>query len=137
MRCSSGVFISCPLGQKLTVARRGSGRVAAALLAGGHPRVVQVALDNSRLAEAHLLRVLADAGLSAAVLELVASHAKWSRIPNIGAALVRHPNVTAAGIAAVLPKMTAGDLHDLSKSGSLGAEVLDAVRAELERKQNG
>jgi hypothetical protein len=38
-----------PLGQKFTLARRGSGRVAAALLAEGLSQVVPLALDNAFL----------------------------------------------------------------------------------------
>ncbi len=38
-----------PLGQKITLARRGPARIAGSLLAEGHPLVVPVALDNSQV----------------------------------------------------------------------------------------
>ena len=42
-----------PLGQKITLARRGPGRVAGALITEGHAQVAPVALDNPFLTEAH------------------------------------------------------------------------------------
>src|SRR5580765_1890165 len=41
-----------PLGQKITLARRGTARVTGALLADGHTQVLSIALDNPGLTEA-------------------------------------------------------------------------------------
>jgi hypothetical protein len=41
-----------PLGQKITLARRGPARVAGALLAEGHAQILSVVLDNANLTEA-------------------------------------------------------------------------------------
>src|SRR3981081_4728675 len=46
-----------PLGQKITLARRGPARVAGALLAEGHAQVIPVALDNTNVTEAQVLQV--------------------------------------------------------------------------------
>jgi len=48
-----------PIGEKLTLARRGPPRVAAAVLAEGHPQAVKLALANSLLTESQVLKVLA------------------------------------------------------------------------------
>src|SRR5580700_10299138 len=45
-----------PLGQKITLARRGPDRVAGALLAEGHPQILSVVLDNAYLTEAQVLK---------------------------------------------------------------------------------
>src|SRR5437764_5581973 len=47
-----------PLGQKITLARRGPARVAGALLTEGHPQVVSVVLGNPYLTEAQILKTL-------------------------------------------------------------------------------
>src|SRR6266566_1978942 len=47
-----------PLGQKITLARRGPARVAGALLAEGHAHVVSIVLDNPYMTEAQILRAL-------------------------------------------------------------------------------
>ena len=80
-----------PLGQKFALARRGSSRVAGALLAEGHEKVVPIALDNAFLEESELLKVLARDGLSAHVVAGVAQHAKWSYLYQVRMALLRHP----------------------------------------------
>ena len=46
-----------PLGQKITLARRGPARVTGSLLAEGHARIISVALENSFLTEAQVLKV--------------------------------------------------------------------------------
>src|SRR5712664_1836420 len=47
-----------PLGQKITLARRGPARVAGALLAEGHAQVISIVLNNPYMTEAQILRAL-------------------------------------------------------------------------------
>src|SRR6201996_1059708 len=56
-----------PLGQKITLARRGPARVAGALLAEGHPQILSVVLDNAYLTEAQVLKALAREKISPSV----------------------------------------------------------------------
>src|SRR5580700_9367425 len=67
-----------PLGQKLMLARRGSARIAAGLVAHGPDQVARVALDNSFLTESQLLKTLAKEALPARIVAAVARHDKWS-----------------------------------------------------------
>src|SRR5271155_3981781 len=48
-----------PIGQKLTLARRGPARVVGALLAEGQPQAIKLALANAFLTESQVLKVLA------------------------------------------------------------------------------
>jgi hypothetical protein len=77
-----------PLGQKFTLARRGSARVAGALLAEGHAQVVKFALDNAYLNESQILRVLAKEKLPLPVVQAVARHRRWSQMPIVLVAMV-------------------------------------------------
>ena len=52
-----------PIGQKLTLARRGPARVVGALLAEGHPQAIKLALANAFLTESQVLKVLAKSGV--------------------------------------------------------------------------
>ena len=88
-----------PLGQKLMLARRGSTRIAAGLVAHGPEQVARVALDNSFLTESQLLKTLAKESLPARIVAVVANHDKWSKLVNIRVALLRHPS-RAAGARA-------------------------------------
>src|SRR5437899_12064737 len=57
-----------PLGQKITLARRGPARVAGALLADGHAKVIPVALDNPNVTEAQVRKVLSREKLPTALV---------------------------------------------------------------------
>src|SRR5216110_140493 len=106
-----------PLGQKITLARRGPGRVAGALLAEGQAQVLTVVLDNSNLSEAHVLKALAKVKLEPRVVDAVARHPKWSSSYNVRLALVRQPAATLSTVLAYLPELTVSDLKELTAPG--------------------
>src|SRR5947208_8028675 len=72
-----------PLGQKITLARRGPARVAGALLAEGHPQVISIVLDNPYMTEAQILRALSREKLPASVIPAIVHHRKWSIAYNV------------------------------------------------------
>jgi hypothetical protein len=120
-----------PLGQKLVVAKRGSSRVAGALLAEGHSRIAGAVLDNPRLAEAQVLRALGDAELPEPVVAAIATHAKWSRFPHVRMALTSHPHAPLEHVRRLLPGLSRRELDGLCLSFSLRDEVRNAARREL------
>ena len=119
------------LGQRLTLARRGSARVAAALLAEGNERVVAYALDNAFLTESQVLKVLAREELPEIVPASIARHHKWSCLYNVRMALVRNPLTPLAHVLAFLPDITVRDLDELSGARSLPASLKQYIRAEV------
>jgi hypothetical protein len=119
------------LGQRLTLARRGSARVAAGLLAEGHERVVPLALDNAFLTESQVLKVLAREELPEIVAASIARHRKWSCLYNVRMALVRNPLTPLARVLAFLPDITLRDLDELSGARSLPASLKQYIRAEV------
>jgi len=121
-----------PLGQKLTLARRGSGRVAAALLAEGLTQVVPLALDNAFLTESHVLKVLAHEGVSPSVVAALASHSKWSYQYNVRMALVRHPLTRLARVLSFIPDLTMRDLAELQHASTLSDSLREYIRNEVE-----
>ncbi|GAC1668662.1 MAG: hypothetical protein NVS9B4_24590 [Candidatus Acidiferrum sp.] len=123
-----------PLGQKITLARRGPARVASELLAEGHQRVLPVALENPSLTEAQILRVLASHALPGAVVQAIAQHRKWSTYYNIRLALVRHPASTLATVLAFLPDLTVSDLRELVAPGIVSENLRKYLQAEVQRR---
>jgi len=123
-----------PLGQKITLARRGPARVAGALLAEGHPQAVSVVLDNPHLTEAQVLKVLSREKVAAGVIPAVAHHRKWSCVYNIRLALVRHPMSTLSTILAYLPELTVSDLRELASPGIVTENLRKYLHAEIERR---
>jgi hypothetical protein len=123
-----------PLGQKITLARRGPGRVAGALLAEGHPQILSVVLDNAYLTEAHVLKALAREKLSLAVGHAIAQHRRWSCVYSVRLALIRTTGTTLATILAFLPELNASDLRDLSAPGIVPESLRKYLQSELERR---
>jgi hypothetical protein len=124
-----------PVGQKLTLARRGPSRVAGALLAEGQPQAVKLALANAFLTESQVLKALAKAGVPERVVLAIAQDAKWSRQYNIRAALVRNPHTPAARVLEFLPDLTLRDLSDISELEDLAPRLKKQISEELARRQ--
>lgn len=123
-----------PLGQKITLARRASARIAGALLIEGHARTVPAALDNALLSEAQVLKALSHEKLPPVVVTAIAKHHKWSQLYNVRLALVRHPATPLAAVLALLPDVTAGDLEALSTYSALPANLRHYITQEAQRR---
>lgn len=123
-----------PIGQKLTLARRGPARVVGALLAEGHPQAIKLALANAFLTESQVLKVLAKAGVPERVVASIAQHAKWSRQYNIRAALVRNPHTPAPCVLEFLPDLTLRDLKDIAALEDLTPHRKKQVSEEIARR---
>jgi hypothetical protein len=123
-----------PLGQKITLARRGPARVAGALLAEGHAQVVAIVLDNPYMTEAQILRALSREKLSTSVIPAIAGHRKWSITYNIRLALVRNPSAPLATILSYLPELTVSDLRELASPGIVPENLRKYLQAEVQRR---
>jgi len=123
-----------PLGQKITLARRGTARVAGALLAEGHAQVLAVVLDNPGLTEAQVLKALSRESLPVGVVKAVAQHRKWSHTYNVRLALVRHPGSTLSTILAYLPELTVSDLRELAAPGIVSESLRKYLLAEIQQR---
>ena len=77
-------------GEKLSLARRASGRVAGVLLLESDPRIIRAALENPRMTEALLVRGLTRLRASSALVLAVCNHSKWSLRREIRIALLRN-----------------------------------------------
>jgi hypothetical protein len=102
-----------PRGERISLARRGTGRVAAGLLLNSDPELIRAALDNPYITEGHLLKVLAREGLPPVVVEQVAHHERWSHHYHLRLALIRNPLTPFARVLAFLPDMAVTDLRDI------------------------
>ena len=80
---------SLSAGEKISLARRGPGRIAAQLLKENDARVISVALDNGRLVEAGVVTALMRRDASQLLFRLVSEHAKWSQRLEVQIALLR------------------------------------------------
>jgi hypothetical protein len=136
------------LGERLTLARRASGRVAAALLldveigdgkiidskivdgkttaaetAARDTRVMQTALENPRLTEALVINSVLRPTASAALVHAVARHANWSRRREIRAALLRTGHLSLARALEFSREIPAPLLQEVLASSRLPAPI--------------
>jgi hypothetical protein len=123
-----------PLGQKITLARRGPTRVAGALVAEGHAQVIAVALENPYLTEAQILKALSRDKLPVTVIPAIIQHRKWSISYNVRLGLVRHPSSPLATILGYLPELTVSDLRELSAPGIVSENLRRYLLAEVQRR---
>lgn len=124
-----------PVGQKLTLARRGPSRVAGAILAEGHPQAIKIALNNAFLTESQVLKILAKPDVPGRVVAAIAQHAKWPSHHNVRTALVRNSHTPVAAVLAFLPQLTANDLKEVSGLQELSPHLRECVERELKARR--
>ncbi len=83
-------------GERLTLAKQASGRVAGALLLVPQERVNQAALQNPRMTEAIVIKALGNAKIPPTAVLLVCNHPQWSLRREIRLALLRNPHTPLA-----------------------------------------
>lgn len=116
-------------GEKISLARRASGRVAAELLEDPDPRILAAALNNSRLTEAWLGAALAKDNAPQALFDIVSTHSKWSQRHDLQIALLRSEKIpldqarrfanhfSADFLQEILPQSTKLALQDCQPGG--------------------
>jgi hypothetical protein len=122
-----------PLGQKITLARRGPARVAGALLLEGHAQVLPIALDNPYLTESQVLRALAREKVPTVVVQALAKHRKWSQFYNVRLAIVRNPSAPISTVLTFLPLLTVSDLRELAAPGIVPENLRKYLLAEVNK----
>ena len=123
-----------PLGNKLTLARRGTPSVTEALLREGEPRLLEACLDSPRLKEAALFRFLTGATASAETVSMVARHPRWKNRPNLRLVILKNPKTPAIWFTLHLPQLPLNDVKGLLLSNRLSSLQKSLVEEELKRR---
>ena len=123
-----------PVGEKLTLARRGPSRVAGAILSEGHAQAIKLALNNAFLTEAQVLKVLAKGSVPERVVAAISQHPKWASQYNVRMALVRNAHTPVPVVLAILPNVTLRDLKEIMTLESLTPHVRRYIKQELARR---
>lgn len=110
-------------GERLTLARRASGRVAGELLLDAENRVMQAALENSRLTEAPIIKTVLRQNASAALVQAVCHHAKWSLRREVRIALLQSPHTPMAKAMEFAQGMPAPMLREILQNSRLPANT--------------
>jgi hypothetical protein len=127
---------SVSLGERISLARRCSGSVAAALLLDKASRVWQTALENSRLGEAAIVNALQRPAAAPAFVGAVCHHSKWSLRPDVRVALLRNPHTPLTHALEFARRLPPPQLRDILHASRLPENIKGYLRKDLEIKGN-
>ena len=122
-------------GERLTLAHRGSGRIAEELLLDEDARVAEAALQNPRLTEASIVRALMRREASTAFVDALCRHPEWPLRRDVQIALLRNektPPDRAVEYARMLPPAL---LREILRSSRLPSGVKNLVLRDLKQRQ--
>jgi hypothetical protein len=126
---------SITLGERISLARRSSVMVAAALLLDNEARVWQTALENPRLSEAAIVKALLRANATPAFVKAVCHHAKWSVRPEIRMALLRNEFTPLARALEFSRRLSPALLRDILHASRLPEKIKAYLRKGLEDRR--
>jgi len=121
-------------GERLTLAHRGSGRIAEALLGDAETRVMQAALQNSRLTEASMVRALTRPSATGAFVDAVAHHPQWSLRREVRVALLRNEKTPMARAVEFAHGLPPGLLREILRTSHLSPKVKEYLLAEIGKR---
>lgn len=117
-----------PLGNKLTLARRGTSAILDALLREGVQNIVEACLDNPHLKEGSLYQFLTSSHATAEAVSMVARNSRWKSRPNIRLAILKNPRTPLIWFTTFLPALPSATLRDLLVSPRLTFAQKELVR---------
>lgn len=120
------------LGERLSLARRASGRVAGALLLDSEARVMQTALENSRLTESFVIQGVLRPQAGAAFIQAVARHPKWSYRREVRTALLRTEYLTLARALEFSQGIPPTIVREILQASKLTARIKDQILREIQ-----
>lgn len=126
-----------PLGNKITLARRGTAAIVAELLQGGQPQVFNACLANPRLQEAALHRFLRGPGASAETISMIARHDRWKQRPNLQLAILKNSRTPDIWFTFWLPRLRLPLLQQLRNSLHSTVTKKRLIERELAKRAGG
>jgi hypothetical protein len=118
------------LGERLSLARLASGRIAGALLLDGEARVIRTALENGRLTETFVIQAVLRPEAGPALVQAVSRHTKWSFRREIRIALLRTEHLSLGRALEFSRGIPLPLLRELLHSSRLPARTKEHVLRE-------
>jgi hypothetical protein len=124
--------LSC--GEKISLARRSSGRLAAALLVDSDIRVSRAALENPRLTEVAIIKAIAGPEPVPGLVQMISEDSTWNARMEVRIALLQNPHTPLAKALEFAGALPPGRLRELLASGCV-PEPLIFTFARISRLQ--
>lgn len=126
---------SVSVGERLTLAKRCSTRVAAALLVDPERRVIEAALENPFLTEAWIVKAIMRDEAPQSFIEGVCRHPKWSVRPEVRVALLKNEFTPMARAIEFAQQMSSFALREVLRTSRLPANVKGYLQHLLEERK--
>ena len=137
-RASEEVLIkrlaSISSGERFTLAKRSSGRVAAALLLDKEERIMQAALANPQMTEVSIVRALKTEHGTELLAPAASRHHKWSYRNDIKAALLGNKHTPSTRMIQLAGELPIHLIKDVLRNGNLSAQAKNSLLAVLEKR---
>lgn len=118
-----GRLATLAAGERLTLAKRSSARVAAALLHDPDPRIVEAGLNNPYLTEALIVKALVHPKPSELLATHVCRHRKWSTRKDVQVAALRNEFTPFASAIRFAEPLSVVALQDLFRQSGLPEKI--------------
>ncbi len=123
-----------PLGNKTTLARRGTATVVCELLKEGDPALMEACLSNPRLREVAIFQFLSSAKATAENISCIARHPKWKTRPNLRAAILKNRKTPPIWFTLFLPSANLSDIKNLLAGKNLSPGQKKLVKEEIRKR---
>lgn len=121
------------LGERRSLARRPDRRAFDKLLSDPHPLVIYQLLQNPKLTENDVVKLVARRPARRVVLEEVAKAARWLGSPRVRMALLLNPGSPAEIVLPLLAVCTRGELREVAAQNDADGVLRAAARELLKR----
>jgi hypothetical protein len=121
-------------GERITLARRSSGRVAAALLVDKEERIMQAALSNPQMTEVSIVKALKVEHGTELLAPAVSRHQKWSYRIDVKSALLGNKNTPSGRLIHLAAELPINVIKDVLRSGRLNLQAKNSLLAVLEKR---
>ncbi|HEY1262005.1 MAG TPA: hypothetical protein VGF06_00690 [Terriglobales bacterium] len=118
-------------GERLSLAHRASGRIAGELLLDSEVRVIQAALENSRLTEAGVIRAVMRPEATSQFVQHVCQHPKWSPRREVRIALLRNQHTPMARALQFARSLPAATVREILEGSRLPENVKECLLTSL------
>ena len=122
-------------GERLTLAKRSSARVAAALLQDADQRIVEAGLNNPYLTEALIVKALVHPRASELLATFVCRHQKWSTRKEVQTAALRNEFTPLAAAIRFAEPFTVSGLKDIFRQSALPEKIKSYLLEMAEKRE--